>query len=60
MDAENKNLGAASRNGGAKFACVRFIKFLRENQNFTDLARLKEQILKDAAEAERILQDRGI
>lgn len=60
LGAENKNLEAASRNGGAKFACVRFIKFLRENQNFTDLARLKEQILKDAAEAERILQGREI
>lgn len=60
LDAENKNLGAASRNGGAKFACVRFIKFLRENQKFTDPAQLKEQILKDAAEAERILQDREI
>ena len=60
LDAENKNLEAASRNGGAKFACVKFIKFLRENQNFTDLARLKEQILKDAAEAERILQGREI
>ena len=60
LGAENKNLGAASRNGGAKFACVRFIKFLRENQKFTDPARLKEQILKDATEAERILQDREI
>ena len=39
---------------------VKFIKFLRENQNFTDPARLKEQILKDVAEAERILQDREI
>ena len=60
LDAENKNLEAAGKNGGAKFACVRFIKFLRENQKFTDPARLKEQILKDAAEAERILQDREI
>ena len=58
--AENKNLKAACKNGGAKFAYVKFIKFLRENQNFTDPARLKEQILKDAAEAERILQDREI
>ncbi len=57
LDAENENLEAAGKNGGAKFACVKFIKFLRENQNFTDLARLKEQILKDAAEAERVLQD---
>nr|WP_314119957.1 riboflavin kinase [uncultured Campylobacter sp.] len=55
--AENKNLEAACKNSGAKFACVKFIKFIRENQNFTDLARLKEQILKDVAEAERILQD---
>lgn len=60
LDAENKNLEAAGKNGGAKFACVRFIKFLRENQKFTDPARLKEQILKDVAEAERILQDREI
>lgn len=60
LSAENKNLEAAGKNGGAKFACVKFIKFLRENQNFTDLARLKEQILKDAAEAERILQGREI
>lgn len=60
LGAENKNLEATCKNGGAKFACVRFIKFLRENQKFTDPARLKEQILKDAAEAERILQDRGI
>jgi len=60
LDAENKNLEATGKNGGAKFACVKFIKFLRENQNFTDPARLKEQILKDAAEAERILQGREI
>ena len=60
LSAENKNLEAACKNGGAKFACVRFIKFLRENQKFTDPAQLKEQILKDAAEAERILQDREI
>ena len=57
LDAENKNLEATGKNNGAKFACVKFIKFLRENQNFTDLARLKEQILKDVAEAERVLQD---
>ncbi|WP_299224325.1 riboflavin kinase [uncultured Campylobacter sp.] len=60
LGAENKNLEAAGKNNGAKFACVKFIKFLRENQNFTDPARLKEQILKDAAEAERILQGREI
>lgn len=58
LDAENKNLEAAGKNGGAKFACVRFIKFLRENQNFTDLAQLKEQILKDASEAETVLLSR--
>lgn len=60
LGAKNKNLEAARKNSGAKFACVRFIKFLRENQNFTDLTRLKEQILKDVAEAERVLQDREI
>ena len=60
LDAENKNLEAAGKNSGAKFAYVKFIKFIRENQNFTDPARLKEQILKDAAEAERILQGREI
>ena len=60
LSAENKNLEAACKNSGAKFAYVKFIKFIRENQNFTDPARLKEQILKDAAEAERILQDREI
>lgn len=60
LDAENKNLETACKNGGAKFAYVKFIKFIRENQNFTDPARLKEQILKDVAEAERILQDRKI
>ena len=60
LDAENKNLEAAGKNNGAKFACVRFIRFLRENQKFTDPARLKEEILKDVAEAERILQDREI
>ena len=57
LGAENKNLGGACKNGGAKFAYVKFIKFIRENQKFTDPARLKEQILKDVAEAERILQD---
>ena len=60
LGAENKNLEAACKNGGAKFAYVKFIKFIRENQNFTDPARLKEQILKDVAEAKRILQDREI
>ena len=60
LGAENKNLEAAHKNSGAKFAYVKFIKFIRENQNFTDPARLKEQILKDVAEAERILQDREI
>lgn len=60
LSAENKNLEAVRKNSGAKFACVKFIKFLRENQNFTDPAQLKEQILKDVAEAERILQDREI
>ena len=58
LDAENKNLEVADKNSGAKFACVKFIKFLRENQNFTDLARLKEQILKDASEAEAVLRSR--
>ncbi len=60
LGAENKNLEAACKNSGAKFAYVKFIKFIRENQNFTDPARLKKQILKDVAEAERILQDREI
>ncbi|WP_297921571.1 riboflavin kinase [uncultured Campylobacter sp.] len=60
LGAENKNLEAMDKNSGAKFAYVKFIKFLRENQNFTDPARLKEQILKDVAEAERILQGREI
>lgn len=60
LGAENKNLETACKNGGAKFAYVKFIKFIRENQKFTDSARLKEQILKDIAEAERILQDREI
>lgn len=58
LDAENKNLEVADKNGGAKFACVKFIKLLRENQNFTDLAQLKEQILKDASEAETVLLSR--
>ena len=60
LGAENKNLEAMDKNSGAKFAYVKFIKFIRENKNFTDPARLKEQILKDIAEAERILQDREI
>ena len=60
LSAENQNLKAACKNSGAKFAYVKFIKFIRENQKFTDPARLKEQILKDVAEAERILQDREI
>ena len=58
LDAENKNLEAADKNSGAKFACVKFIKFLRENRKFSDLARLKEQILKDATEAEVVLRSR--
>ena len=58
LDAENKNLEAADKNGGAKFACVKFIKFLRENRKFSDLAQLKEQILKDASEAETVLRSR--
>ena len=58
MDAENKNLEAADKNSGAKFACVKFIKFLRENRKFSDLAQLKEQILKDATEAEAVLRSR--
>jgi riboflavin biosynthesis protein ribF len=58
LDAENKNLEAADKNSGAKFACVKFIKFLRENRKFSDLARLKEQILKDASEAEAVLRSR--
>nr|WP_298987284.1 riboflavin kinase [uncultured Campylobacter sp.] len=56
--AENKNLEAACKNSGAKFACVKFIKFLRENRKFNDLAQLKEQILKDASEAEAVLRSR--
>ena len=56
LDAENKNLEAADKNSGAKFVCVKFIKFLRENRKFSDLARLKEQILKDASEAEAVLR----
>jgi len=58
LDAENKNLEAAGKNSGAKFACVKFIKFLRENRKFSDLARLKEQILKDVSEAEAVLRSR--
>lgn len=58
LDAENKNLEAADKNSGAKFACVKFIKFLRENRKFNDLAQLKEQILKDTSEAEAVLQSR--
>ncbi|AKT92353.1 riboflavin kinase [Campylobacter gracilis] len=56
LRAKNKNLEAVDKNGGVKFVCVKFIKFLRENQNFTDLAQLKEQILKDASEAEAVLR----
>ena len=56
LDAENKILEAADKNSGAKFACVKFIKFLRENRKFSDLAQLKEQILKDASEAEAVLR----
>ncbi len=58
LDAENKNLEVADKNSGAKFACVKFIKFLRENRKFSDLAQLKEQILKDATEAEAVLRSR--
>ena len=58
LGAENKNLEAADKNSGAKFACVKFIKFLRENRKFSDLAQLKEQILKDASEAEAVLRSR--
>ncbi|WP_298104857.1 riboflavin kinase [uncultured Campylobacter sp.] len=58
LDAENKILEAADKNSGAKFVCVKFIKFLRENRKFSDLARLKEQILKDASEAEAVLRSR--
>ena len=58
LDAENKNLEAADKNSGAKFACVKFIKFLRENRKFSDLVGLKEQILKDATEAETVLRSR--
>ena len=58
LDAENKNLEAADKNSGAKFACVKFIKFLRENRKFSDLAQLKEQILKDVSEAEAVLRSR--
>lgn len=58
LGAKNKNLEAADKNSGAKFACVKFIKFLRENRKFNDLAQLKEQILKDATEAEAVLRSR--
>ena len=58
LDAENKILEAASKNSTAKFVCVKFIKFLRENRKFSDLAQLKEQILKDASEAEAVLRSR--
>lgn len=58
LRAKNKNLEAADKNSGAKFACVKFIKFLRENRKFSDLAQLKEQILKDASEAEAVLRSR--
>lgn len=58
LDAENKNLEAADKNSGAKFACVKFIKFLRENRKFSDLVGLKEQILKDATESETVLRSR--
>ena len=58
MDAENKNLEAMSQNESMKFVCVKFIKFLRENRKFSDLAQLKEQILKDASEAEAVLRSR--
>nr|WP_315110752.1 riboflavin kinase [uncultured Campylobacter sp.] len=58
LDAENKILEAVDKNSGAKFACVKFIKFLRENRKFSDLAQLKEQILKDVSEAEAVLRSR--
>ncbi len=58
LDAENKILEAADKNSSAKFACVKFIKFLRENRKFSDLAQLKEQILKDVSEAEAVLRSR--
>ena len=58
LGVENKNLEAADKNSGAKFACVKFIKFLRENRKFSNLAQLKEQILKDASEAEAVLRSR--
>ena len=58
LDAENKNLEAVGKNSGAKFVCVKFIKFLRKNRKFSDLAQLKEQILKDASEAEAVLRSR--
>lgn len=58
LGAENKNLEATSKNSTAKFVCVKFIKFLRENSKFSDLTQLKEQILKDASEAEAVLRSR--
>ena len=58
LGAENKILEATSKNSTAKFACVKFIKFLRENRKFSDLAQLKEQILKDSTEAEAVLRSR--
>ena len=58
LRAKNKNLETVSQNESVKFACVKFIKFLRENRKFSDLAQLKEQILKDASEAEAVLRSR--
>lgn len=58
LDAENKNLEAVGKNSGAEFVCVKFIKFLRKNRKFSDLTQLKEQILKDASEAEAVLRSR--
>ena len=60
LRAKNKNLEAVGKNSGAKFVCVKFIKFLRKNRKFSDLAQLKEQILKDIAKAEYVLQDHEI
>ena len=56
LGVENKNLEATSKNSTTKFVCVKFIKFLRENSKFSDLTQLKEQILKDASEAEAVLR----
>ena len=58
LGVENKNLEATSKNSTTKFVCVKFIKFLRENSKFSDLTQLKEQILKDASEAEAVLRSR--